>query len=455
MYFYFVFMDDLIERERALAASVATDARTEAPKRRKGRWDKGPSGEDTVQATIPHENFSATAISTMVRTPVDLQARLLEAHRSIVLNSTVAHSGTGHDKFSTQGTGETPHRKCQDQLIPSVRHAGEALFAEASLMKKSRWDVATGVGDQHRSERNGVFTVEMLSRLDPDLPAMRTEDMAYFSCLFHSPVSETADTKVQVARLLLKIKNGSSTVRRQAVRELCEEAPSICAGPILDLMLPLLTGAPLDTVERHSISNALCQVVTKLGWKSIDKHLHRVLVAIEPMLMAEDSHSRAEGRAVISSLANISGIGNILSVLQYDTISSDEYVRGVTARILAILVSVDAKSQVLEYIRDLCIQPGETHMLSRLTGLRAISFLAQFSGLAVLPHLAFLVRECIAPAAANKPSHITHPSRSCLFTVLDIPELRLSRNLGAVWHTRRTLSAAASALLRELPEPSE
>ncbi len=40
-------------------------------------------------------------------------------------------------------------------------------------------------------------------------------------------------------------------------------------------------------------------------------------------------------------------------------------------------------------------------------------------------------------------------------TVLDIPELRLSRNLGAVWHTRRTLSAAASALLRELPEPSE
>lgn len=54
-----------------------------------------------------------------------------------------------------------------------------------------------------------------------------------------------------IMKLLLKVKNGAPPQRKQALRQLTEQARNYGAGPLFNQILPLLMSPTLEDQERH------------------------------------------------------------------------------------------------------------------------------------------------------------------------------------------------------------
>ena len=147
----------------------------------------------------------------------------------------------------------------------------------------------------------------------------------------------------------------------------------------------------LEDQERHLLIKVVDRVLFKLD-SLVRPYVHKILVAVEPMLIDEDYFARVEGREVISNLAKAAGLAYMISTMREDLDSQDEYVRNITARAFSVVASALGIPAMLPFLRAVC--KSKKSWMARHTGIKIIYQIAQLMGCAVLPHLRHLV-ECI------------------------------------------------------------
>jgi splicing factor 3B subunit 1 len=101
-----------------------------------------------------------------------------------------------------------------------------------------------GAGDK------GVGGILDTQPKDPELPALKPEDIQYFDKLLQD-VDESTLTKAEknereIMGYLLKIKNGAPAQRKSGLRKITENARRLGAGPLFNQILPLLMSPTLE-----------------------------------------------------------------------------------------------------------------------------------------------------------------------------------------------------------------
>ena len=177
---------------------------------------------------------------------------------------------------------------------------------------------------------------------DPELPALKPEDIQYFDKLLQD-VDENTLTKAEknereIMGYLLKIKNGLPAQRKSGLRKITENARRLGAGPLFNQILPLLMSPTLEDQERHLMVKVIDRILYKLD-DLVRPYVHKILVVIEPLLIDEDYYARVEGtnhfiiclicstlgREIISNLAKAAGLATMISTMRPDIDNVDEY----------------------------------------------------------------------------------------------------------------------------------
>ena len=140
-----------------------------------------------------------------------------------------------------------------------------------------------------------------------DLPDLKPEDYQFFGKLLKDVDEEelsVEDLKERrIAKLLLKVKNGTPQQRKSSLRQLTDRARDFGAGPLFNQILPLLMSPTLEDQERHLLVKVIDRILYKLD-ELVRPYMHKILVVIEPLLIDEDYYARVEGREIISNLIN-------------------------------------------------------------------------------------------------------------------------------------------------------
>lgn len=188
--------------------------------------------------------------------------------------------------------------------------------------------------------------------------------------------------------LLLKVKNGTPPMRKQALRVISEKARDFGAGPLFQQILPLLMSPTLEDQERHLLVKVIDRVLYKLD-DMVRPYVHKILIVIEPLLIDEDYYARVEGREIIANLAKAAGLATMIATMRPDIDHNDEYVRNTTARAFAVIASALGISQILPFLKAVC--HSKKSWKARHTGIKIVQQIALLVGCAVLPHLKSLV----------------------------------------------------------------
>lgn len=222
---------------------------------------------------------------------------------------------------------------------------------------------------------------------------MKPEDYTDFANILDKNVKDE-DLPVEVRhkraimRLLLKIKNGTPSVRKVAMRQITDRARTFGADALFDQILPLLMSKTLEDQERHLYVKVIDRILHKLD-DLVRPHVHKILVVIAPSLIDEDYYARVEGREIISNLAKVAGLPTMISNMRPDIDHQDEFVRNTTARAFAVVTSALGIPSMLPFLKAVC--SSKKSWEARHTGQKIIQQIAILMGVAVLPHLRALV----------------------------------------------------------------
>jgi len=229
-----------------------------------------------------------------------------------------------------------------------------------------------------------------------DLQFFKAEDMTYFGKLVDGADENQMDVEElkerKVLRLLLKVKNGTPPMRKNALRQLTDNARQFGPKILMDAILPLLMERSLEDQERHLLVKVIDRILYKLD-DLIRPYTHKILVVIEPLLIDQDYYARVEGREIISNLAKAAGLAHMISTMRPDIDHVDEYVRNTTARAFAVVASALGIPALLPFLRAVC--RSKKSWQARHTGVKIVQQCAILMGIACLPHLQGLVA-CIA-----------------------------------------------------------
>ena len=226
-----------------------------------------------------------------------------------------------------------------------------------------------------------------------NLPFVKPEDYQYFAPLLKED-EEIEDMTPEEARerkimkLLLKVKNGTPPMRKQALRQLTDKAREFGAGPLFNQILPLLMSPTLEDQERHLLVKVIDRVLYKLD-DLVRPYVHKILVVIEPLLIDEDYYARVEGREIIANLAKAAGLATMIATMRPDIDNVDEYVRNTTARAFSVVASALGVPALLPFLKAVC--QSKKSWQARHTGIKIVQQIAILMGCSVLPHLRSLV----------------------------------------------------------------
>eukprot|EP00397_Hematodinium_sp_SG-2012_P004663 GEMP01004675.1.p1 GENE.GEMP01004675.1~~GEMP01004675.1.p1 ORF type:complete len:1185 (-),score=303.42 GEMP01004675.1:605-4159(-) len=225
-----------------------------------------------------------------------------------------------------------------------------------------------------------------------DMPEIKPEDLNYFAALLNKEQDDNLSPEEakerKIMRLLLKVKNGTPPMRKQALRQLTDQARSLGPGPLFNQILPLLMSSTLEDQERHLLVKVIDRVLFKLG-DLVRPYVHKILVVIEPLLIDEDYFARVEGREIISNLAKAAGLATMIATMRPDIDHADEYVRNTTARAFAVVASALGIPALLLFLKAVC--NSKKSWQARHTGIKIVQQIAIQMGCAVLPHLKQIV----------------------------------------------------------------
>eukprot|EP00040_Diaphanoeca_grandis_P037207 m.241356 g.241356 ORF g.241356 m.241356 type:complete len:1231 (+) comp33773_c0_seq1:225-3917(+) len=244
--------------------------------------------------------------------------------------------------------------------------------------------------EEHGSDKS-KYGIQIKDTGD-NLPNLKPEDEQAFGKLLEEVDEETMDPaelkERKIMKLLLKIKNGTPPMRKNALRQITDKARSFGAGPLFNQILPLLMSPALEDQERHLLVKVIDRVLYKLD-DLVRPYVHKILVVIEPLLIDEDYYARVEGREIISNLAKAAGLATMISTMRPDIDNLDEYVRNTTARAFAVVASALGIPSLLPFLKAVC--RSKKSWQARHTGIKICQQIAILMGCAVLPHLKNLV----------------------------------------------------------------
>uniref|UniRef100_A0A7S0DZM5 Splicing factor 3B subunit 1 domain-containing protein n=1 Tax=Hanusia phi TaxID=3032 RepID=A0A7S0DZM5_9CRYP len=226
-----------------------------------------------------------------------------------------------------------------------------------------------------------------------DLPFVKPEDYQFFAPLLDETIDEDELSKDEgnerkIMKLLLKVKNGTPPMRKQALRQITDKAREFGPGPLFNQILPLLMSPTLEDQERHLLVKVIDRVLYKLD-DLVRPYVHKILVVIEPLLIDEDYYARVEGREIIANLSKAAGLATMIATMRPDIDNLDEYVRNTTARAFAVVASALGIPALLPFLKAVC--QSKKSWQARHTGIKIIQQIAILMGCAVLPHLKQMV----------------------------------------------------------------
>ncbi|KAM9898484.1 hypothetical protein OXX69_009850 [Metschnikowia pulcherrima] len=236
--------------------------------------------------------------------------------------------------------------------------------------------------------------------------AMRKEDVKHFSALLNvnpSGLTNNEDRMNYNAQVLVfKIKNGSPSVRKKAMRSVTSGALEYGPSSLFGIILPLMLEPNLDDADRHILTKLTGRLLASLEGL-IKPYTHKIITAISPSLIDEDLTLRLEAREVIANVARVAGFANIVSSLRPDLDHSDEYVRNLTARVFAVVATTLGLVKVLPFIK--AVIRSKKSWQARHTGIRTVHHICILSGgssgASILPHLSQLV-DVLSPGISDE-----------------------------------------------------
>ncbi|GME84467.1 unnamed protein product [Ambrosiozyma monospora] len=249
-----------------------------------------------------------------------------------------------------------------------------------------------------------------------DLQFFKESDLKVFGKLIETKNIKTSDLSPEDAKerrcmkLILRVKNGAPSTRKVALRTLTDNARSFGPSMIFNIILPLMLDKTLEDQERHLLVKVIGRVLFKLN-DSVRPYTSKILVVIMPLLIDENLYTRLEGQEIISNLAKASGLSSMISTLRPDIDHSDDYVRNLVARTLAVTTSSLGIQSMLPFLKAVC--NSQKSELARHTGVKTIQQIAIIMGSSILPHLNGLVN-CIARRVKDESLHVRTLTANCI-----------------------------------------
>jgi splicing factor 3B subunit 1 len=369
-----------------------------APKKRRSRWDAAPAD---VADTPKRSRWDQTPASAGPDTPMV----------PIIMNAPGIMMEDKHNRYLSDEE--------LDAVLPATGYAIVAPppgYAPLIAPRKLMATPLTDVGGFQIQDGSDAAAAAAAAGLAPELPTeipgvgnlafFKPEDAQYFAKILKEEdetelsVEEMKERKIM--RLLLKIKNGTPSVRKTALRQITDKARDFGAGPLFDKILPLLMERTLEDQERHLLVKVIDRVLYKLD-DLVRPYVHKILVVIEPLLIDEDYYARVEGREIISNLSKAAGLAHMISTMRPDIDHADEYVRNTTARAFSVVASALGIPSLLPFLKAVC--RSKKSWQARHTGIRIVQQIAIMMGCAVLPHLRNLV-DCIAHGLSDEQQKV-------------------------------------------------
>jgi len=225
-------------------------------------------------------------------------------------------------------------------------------------------------------------------------------------------------------RCLLRVKNGSGTLRKSGLRQITQKAKWFGAQPLLGTILEILMSNPnLDDQDRHIMIKCLNRAIYVLGDQS-RPFIHKILVVAEQMLLprkpdamvrGEEYYEKAEAKEVIANLAKAVGLPSMIAAMRTDVESKEEDVRSSTAIVFAVVAQALGVSPMLDFLR-VCCQSRSWPM--RHTGMKIIAQIASLLNCGVLPHLGPLA-EIVTPGLEDPEAKLRISSALAIAALAD------------------------------------
>eukprot|EP01133_Synstelium_polycarpum_P015481 gene15481-18384_t len=221
---------------------------------------------------------------------------------------------------------------------------------------------------------------------------MKPEDKIYFEKLLNEDEEDTLSPEEQkerkIMKLLLRIKNGTPPMRKQALRQLTDKAREFGPASLFNQILPLFTSQSLEDQERHLLVKVIDRVLYKLD-DLVRPFVRKILSVIEPYLIDQNYYARVEAREIISNLSKAAGLASMTATMRPDIDSPEEDIRNTTARAFAVVASALGIPALLPFLKAVC--RSKKSWQARHTGIKIVQQIAILMGCAILPHLRNMV----------------------------------------------------------------
>ena len=384
-----------VEKEKPSGEWSQEALESSAPKKRRSRWDATPAD---VADTPKRSRWDQTPSAGGQDVPMV----------PIIMNAPGLMMEDKHNRYLSDEE--------LDAVLPASGYtivAPPPGYAPLIAPRKLMATPITDAGGFHIQDGSDAAAAAGLApELPTEIPGVgnlaffKPEDAQYFAKILKEEdetelsVEEMKERKIM--RLLLKIKNGTPSVRKTALRQITDKARDFGAGPLFDKILPLLMERTLEDQERHLLVKVIDRVLYKLD-DLVRPYVHKILVVIEPLLIDEDYYARVEGREIISNLSKAAGLAHMISTMRPDIDHADEYVRNTTARAFSVVASALGIPSLLPFLKAVC--RSKKSWQARHTGIRIVQQIAIMMGCAVLPHLRNLV-DCIAHGLSDEQQKV-------------------------------------------------
>lgn len=369
---------------------------TPTPKRQRSRWDETPA---TMGSATPMAGATPAASFTPGVTPVGGVELATPTPGAINLRGPMTPEQ--YNLLRWERDIEERNRPLTDEELDAMfpQEGYKILDPPSSyvpIRTPARKLLATptpmGTPLYQIPEENRGQQFDVPKELPGGLPHMKPEDYQYFGALLNEEEEEELSPDEQkerkIMKLLLKVKNGTPSQRKTALRQLTDKAREFGAGPLFNRILPLLMQPTLEDQERHLLVKVIDRVLYKLD-ELVRPYVHKILVVIEPLLIDEDYYARVEGREIISNLSKAAGLATMIAAMRPDIDNIDEYVRNTTARAFSVVASALGIPALLPFLKAVC--QSKKSWQARHTGIKIVQQIAILIGCAVLPHLRSLV----------------------------------------------------------------
>jgi splicing factor 3B subunit 1 len=240
----------------------------------------------------------------------------------------------------------------------------------------SSWDFSSPV-----VKKGPVFVRE-------DLPLIAQDDLLVFQRLVDAqtapPVSEEDKNVALILEYLLLIKCGTEEQRKSAGENLLRQINIISTLEMLQLFLTTLMSPTTTSEQSEHISDVFIRVIREKD-DLLRPYAHKIFVIIEPLLIEQLVSMRDLGRRLIAVIARAVGLATVIAVMRPDIDASDEFVRAITAKALAVVAAELGVDSLLPFLTAICSSAKSP--LARHCGIKTVKEIADLMKQNCWPHL--------------------------------------------------------------------